>query len=49
MKKNITLDTGKKVLPLIFMIAGIGLMLALLILRLNIIAVVCVAFKSNFG
>lgn len=45
MKKNITLDTGKKVLPLIFMIIGIGLMLALWISRLNIVAVVCVAFN----
>ena len=45
MKKNITLDTRKKVLPLIFMVAGIGLMLSLLILRLNIVAVVCVGFN----
>ena len=45
MKKNITLDTGKKVFPLIFMVLGIGLMLSLWILRLNIVAVVCVAFN----
>ena len=45
MKRNITLDTDKKALPLIFMVAGIGLMLSLLILRLNIIAVVCVGFN----
>ncbi len=45
MKKNITLDTGKKVLPLIFMVIGLGLMLALWILRLNIVSVVCVGFN----
>ena len=45
MKKNITLDTGKKVFPLILMATGIALMLALWILRLNIVAVVCVAFS----
>ncbi len=45
MKKNITLDTGKKVFPLIFMVLGLGLMLSLWILRLNIVAVVCVAFN----
>ncbi len=45
MKKNITLDTEKKVLPLIFMVIGLGLMLSLWILRLNIVAVVCVAFN----
>ncbi len=45
MKKNITLDTEKKVFPLIFMVIGLGLMLSLWILRLNIIAVVCVAFN----
>ncbi len=45
MKKNITLDTGKKVFPLIFMVIGLGLMLSLWILRLNIVAVVCVAFN----
>lgn len=45
MEKNITLDTEKKVFPLIFMVIGLGLMLSLWILRLNIIAVVCVAFN----
>lgn len=45
MKKNITLDTGKKVFPLILMVIGIGLMLSMWILRLNIVAVVCVAFN----
>ena len=45
MKKNITLDTGKKVFPMILMAAGIALMFALWILRLNIVAVVCVAFS----
>ena len=45
MKKNITLDTGKKVFPLILMVIGLGLMLSLWILRLNIVAVVCVAFN----
>ena len=45
MKNPITLDTGKKVFPMILMSAGIALMLALWILRLNIVAVVCVAFS----
>ena len=45
MKKNITLDMEKKVFPLIFMVIGLGLMLSLWILRLNIVAVVCVAFN----
>ena len=45
MKKNITLDTEKKVFPLILMVIGLGLMLSLWILRLNIVAVVCVAFN----
>ena len=45
MKKNITLDTEKKVFPLIFMVIGLGLMLSLWILRLNIVAVICVAFN----
>lgn len=44
MKNKIQLDTGKKIFPLILMIIGIGLMLSLWILRLNIVAVVCVAF-----
>ncbi len=45
MKKNIELENGKKVFPLILMATGIVLMLSLLILRLNIVAVVCVAFS----
>ncbi len=45
MKNSITLDTEKKVFPLIFMVIGLGLMLSLWILRLNIVAVVCVAFN----
>ena len=44
MKKNIELDTGKKVLPLILMVIGLGLMLATWILRLNMVAVVSVAY-----
>ncbi len=44
MKKNIELDTGKKIFPIAVMTVGIGLMLALLIGQLNIIAVVSVAF-----
>ena len=44
MKKNIELDTGKKIFPIAVMVVGIGLMLALLIGQLNIIAVVSVAF-----
>ncbi|MBR5497163.1 MAG: sulfatase-like hydrolase/transferase, partial [Clostridia bacterium] len=44
MKKKIELDTGKKVLPLILMVIGLGLMLATWILRLNIVAVVSVAY-----
>lgn len=45
MKKGITLDTGKKVFPIILMVIGLGLMLSLWILRLNIVAVVCVAYS----
>ena len=44
MKKKITLDTSKKVFPLILMCIGIGLMLAVWIVRLNIVSVVCVAY-----
>ena len=44
MKKGITFDKGKKVLPLITAIIGIGLAIALLVLRLNIVAVVNVGF-----
>ena len=45
MKKGITLDREKKVFPLIFMFLGLGLMLSMWIARLNIVAVVCVAFN----
>ena len=44
MKNGITFDKGKKVLPLITAIIGIVLAAALLILRLNLVAVVNVAF-----
>ena len=44
MKKNITLDTGKKVFPIILMVIGIGIMLASWIVRLNIVAVVAVVY-----
>lgn len=44
MKKRITLDTGKKVFPLILMVIGIGIMLANWIVRLNIVSVVAVAY-----
>lgn len=45
MKKKIELDTGKKAFPLVLMVTGIILMLALWVLRLNIAAVVLVAFN----
>lgn len=44
MKKKITLDTSKKVFPLILMCIGFGLMLAVWIVRLNIVSVICVAY-----
>ncbi len=44
MKKGITFDKSKKVIPLITAIIGIGLAIALLVLRLNLVAVVNVAF-----
>lgn len=44
MKKKITLDTSKKVFPLILMCIGFGLMLAEWIVRLNIVSVICVAY-----
>ncbi len=47
--KNITLDTSKKLFPVIIMLLGIGLFLASLIGRLNIIAVVSVAFMCICG
>ena len=45
MKKDIHLDSGKKVLPIILMAVGAVLALALLFMRLNIVAVVAVAFN----
>ncbi len=44
MKKGIAFDKSKKVLPLITAVLGLGICLALLILRLNIVAVVGVAY-----
>ncbi len=44
MKKKLALDTGKKVFPIILMVVGIGIMLALWILRLNIVSVVAVGY-----
>ncbi len=44
MNKNIELDTGRKVFPIIILVIGVALMAALWITRLNITAVVCVAF-----
>ncbi len=45
MKKEIHIDSGKKVLPVILMAAGALLAVALLFIRLNIVAVVAVAFN----
>ena len=44
MKKGIVFDKSKKIFPMIVMAIGIVLALALLIMRLNIVAVVNVAF-----
>ncbi|MBQ2758769.1 MAG: sulfatase-like hydrolase/transferase [Clostridia bacterium] len=44
MKNKIELDCSKKVVPSIFMLLGIGVMLATLIARLNFMCVVAVAF-----
>lgn len=44
MKKKLTLDTGKKVFPIILMVVGIAIMPALWIMRLNIVSVVAVAY-----
>lgn len=44
MKQKITLDTGKKVFPMLLMLLGIGIMLATWIVRLNIVSVVAVAY-----
>ena len=45
MKKEIKLDLGKKIFPLILMIIGVALAIAMLVTRINITAVVCVAFN----
>ena len=45
MKKEIKLDLGKKVFPLILMGIGVALAIAMLVTRINITAVVCVAFN----
>ena len=45
MKKEIKLDFGKKVFPLIVMGLGVVLCIAMLVTRLNMTAVVCVAFN----
>lgn len=42
--KKISLDTSKKVFPIILMAIGIGIMLSTWIIRLNIVAVVAVAY-----
>ena len=44
MKNKITFDKGKKVFPLILMAAGVAIMLAQFILRLNLVSVVAVAY-----
>ena len=45
MKKEIQLDFGKKVFPLVLMGVGVALAIAMLVTRLNFTAVVCVAFN----
>ncbi len=45
MKKEIQLDFGKKVFPLVLMGVGVALCIAMLVTRLNFTAVVCVAFN----
>ena len=44
MKKKIEFDSGKKVFPIIIAVIGAALMLAMWITRLNMTAVVCVAY-----
>lgn len=44
MQKKIELNNGKKIFPLILMFIGLALMLATWIIRLNIVAVVSVAY-----
>ncbi len=45
MKKEIQLDLGKKIFPLILMVIGVALAIAMLVTRVNMTAVVCVAFN----
>ena len=45
MKKEIQLDFGKKVFPLVLMGVGVALAIAMFVTRLNFTAVVCVAFN----
>ena len=45
MKKEIQLDLGKKIFPLIIMVIGVVLAIAMLVTRVNMTAVVCVAFN----
>ncbi len=45
MKKEIQLDFGKKIFPLIIMFIGVVLAIAMLVTRVNMTAVVCVAFN----
>lgn len=44
MKKEIELDRGKKVLPIITLVLGVGLFAAQLITRQNFVAVLCVGY-----
>ena len=44
MSKKITLDTSKKVFPIILMILGVGVAAALLITRLNLVNLVCLLY-----
>ncbi len=45
MKKEIKLDLGKKIFPLIIMVIGVALAIAMLVTRINMTAVVCVGFN----
>ncbi len=45
MKKEIKLDFGKKILPLLLLVIGAALAIAMLVTRLNFTAVICVAFN----
>lgn len=44
MKKNIQFETGKKAFPIITAIIGVALMLALLIVRLNLVVLISVVY-----